>query len=232
LEGGPGNDEFRGSVHQYGMNYVGHRPVNVNLRTGIATGEGDDRLVEIAQVLGSEYDDVLVGDTLHGFGGNDVLDGRGFSDGWLVAGEGNDTIYGSFVGHDVLHGEDGNDVIYGNGVTIDPDTYDPISSGPGDDIVRGSRGQEVVSNWEGGADDIATYGGNDTIVVRDGDTDDVVRAGWGRDMCQADPGDTLFSCRPRRSRPAACQLSSTCRHQGASRGARRSELALLLAWAS
>jgi hypothetical protein len=80
-------------------------------------------------------------------------------------------------------------------MTIDADMQDVIYSGPGDDTVRGGRDQDVVSNWEGGADDIATFRGRDTIVVRDGDSDDLVRAGWGKDQCQADPGDTLFSCR-------------------------------------
>jgi hypothetical protein len=39
-------------------------------------------------------------------------------------------------------------------MTIDADMQDVIYSGPGDDTVRGGRDQDVVSNWEGGADDM------------------------------------------------------------------------------
>ena len=55
--------------------------VNVNLATGLATGDGVQALTNIEIVIGSTHSDTLIGSTttqaLRGFGGNDFFDGGG-----------------------------------------------------------------------------------------------------------------------------------------------------------
>ena len=78
--------------------------VSVNLLTGLVTGaSGEDSLVGIESVIGSRFNDNLVGDSqaneLSGGAGNDVLEG----------GAGDDTLIGG-SGIDLLTGGEGDDV--------------------------------------------------------------------------------------------------------------------------
>ncbi len=84
------------------------RAVTVDLRRGIATGQGRDRLLGVVTVVyGSDFDDLLLGrqerQFLEGNGGNDVIKGRAGDDG-LVGGPGLDRITGG-KGEDSCHGE-------------------------------------------------------------------------------------------------------------------------------
>jgi hypothetical protein len=67
--------------------------VIVDLSKGTARGEGKDRVRSIESVVGSEYQDLLIGtggrDFLHGWSGPDLLDGRG-GPATLVGGSGTD----------------------------------------------------------------------------------------------------------------------------------------------
>ena len=81
--------------------------VVVNLKLGKATGgAGNDTLVNIDNLIGSQYNDMLTGDvranTLSGGDGSDTLYG----------GDGNDNLYGG-TGNDALYGDNGNDTLDG-----------------------------------------------------------------------------------------------------------------------
>jgi Ca2+-binding RTX toxin-like protein len=93
FEGGLGDDLLDGGVvtdklNQLNNNRVSYESaagsVNVNLATGVATGAaGTDTLLNMTQVVGSAFDDVLIGSnsslTEHfmGSAGNDTIDGAG-----------------------------------------------------------------------------------------------------------------------------------------------------------
>lgn len=84
------------------------------------------------------------------------------------------------TGHnDVIQGLGGNDVIYAKGEH---------------NVVRGGRGRDVLVAH--GKDD-RVYGGrgSDVINVQDRDGSDLVRGGRLVDVCIADPGDAVLSCR-------------------------------------
>jgi Ca2+-binding RTX toxin-like protein len=86
VDGGRGHDV-------YGFEFlVG--PMAVDLAQGEAIGEGDDDLLSIESVLGSQFDDVFVGsdadETFKGLGGDDSIDGGGGDDS-IDGGPGDDT---------------------------------------------------------------------------------------------------------------------------------------------
>lgn len=102
-----GNDTLQGGMGHATLNGGGGRDtalyrdadvgVHVDLGTGMARGEGDDRLVDIENVTGTRFADTLVGkwyigDLLDGDAGNDWLEGSGGADltGFPVRGTGND----------------------------------------------------------------------------------------------------------------------------------------------
>jgi hypothetical protein len=98
LVGGPGADtaSFR----------TAPRGVSVDMGAGTANGEGLDALDGIRGLIGSRYDDVLIGsrdrNVLRGGRGDDLLEGLGGRDD-LRGGRGNDTLIGG-AGADRLDG--------------------------------------------------------------------------------------------------------------------------------
>ena len=111
-DGGSGDDtvSFRGAA----------RGVEVDLRTGQASGQGADELARIEHVIGTAHPDVLIGNAernrLEGRGGADVLRGK----------DGADQLFGGGSG-DLLSGGGG------------PDRITPNS---GDDTIIGGTGAE------------------------------------------------------------------------------------------
>jgi Ca2+-binding RTX toxin-like protein len=99
----------------------------VDLKTGIATGQGVDTLSGVEQVKGSNFDDTLLGDgadnKLQGVQGNDEIAGKG--------------------GNDVLGGSGGNDNIRGGSGD------DNLKGGPGIDRLAGGKGTDVCSGGPG-----------------------------------------------------------------------------------
>ena len=84
------------------------RPVKVDLRAGVARGQGVDRLFGvITQVYGSNLGDVLAGagirENLVGYRGDDVIRGRAGKD-LLLGGAGTDRLFGG-GGNDTCRGE-------------------------------------------------------------------------------------------------------------------------------
>ncbi len=107
-------------------------------------------------------------DDFHGYGNNDVIDGRGGAD-TLFGWGGNDTIYGG-GGADSLHGDGGNDSLIGgagNDGLFGEDGNDTIAGEAGDDAVIGGSGDDLLTGAEGND---AVYGGtgNDTLTGGDG----------------------------------------------------------------
>jgi len=85
FEPGEGDDYVDGRA---GINRVDYddaeNAMYVDLQSGVATGEGDDTLVNISRIKGSEHDDTLLGDgnfnAFRGGEGDDILNGRGGDD--------------------------------------------------------------------------------------------------------------------------------------------------------
>ena len=104
LMGGTGNDTLRGGE---GIDCVDYEAVasalNVNLLTGRADGEGNDRLLEIENICAGSGNDTLVGNAvsneIEGGSGNDIID----------AGTGDDTLTGA-SGKDIMSGGVGSDI--------------------------------------------------------------------------------------------------------------------------
>jgi Ca2+-binding RTX toxin-like protein len=103
LHGGPGQDlaEFFGAPNG----------VTADLETGTATGQGDDDLLAVEGLVGSNFDDVLLGDGISNLisaqEGDDVVDARGSG---TLAGLGADLIDGG-AGADALVGGAGDDIV-------------------------------------------------------------------------------------------------------------------------
>jgi len=123
LYGGPSSDSFwpglgndvidgRGTPDHEWVHYESASgPVNVDLETGHATGEGTDILVAILDVAGSRYGDVIKGndsDNILRLGkGNDKGFGKGGMD-HIFGGPGSDDLDGG-GGTNLNDGGDGND---------------------------------------------------------------------------------------------------------------------------
>jgi Ca2+-binding RTX toxin-like protein len=110
MNGGAGNDILDGGYSRWGSHYWADYSsdpagVTVDLAAGIAMDGfgGTDSLVNIGNVIGSPFNDVLIGDaadnTLIGDGGDDDLDGAC----------GNDTLDGG-AGANILRGGTGDDI--------------------------------------------------------------------------------------------------------------------------
>jgi len=116
---GPGDDQVAGDRSGQSWNFVqfgrSQNGVVVDLRAGMATGQGHDLLTGISFVVGTDSADFIFGDRfsnlLFGRGGDDVLVGRDRGDG-LVGGDGDDLLDGR-GGHDELIGGAGRDVLFG-----------------------------------------------------------------------------------------------------------------------
>jgi Ca2+-binding RTX toxin-like protein len=83
LWGGAGNDTLKAGDEGSDWAWYANTPngVNVNLTTGWATGEGTDRLIGVYGLVGTNYDDTLVGspddNEFIGLEGNDRIEGGG-----------------------------------------------------------------------------------------------------------------------------------------------------------
>ncbi len=140
LVGGPGDDMIRG---QRGTDVVSFEAapagVSVSLRARTASGQGADILTGVDRVIGSSFDDLLIGDrrrnSIRGRPGNDVIRGLGGDDN-LSGQDGNNRVLGG-IADDTLYGSPGNDRLSGG------DGVDRCDGGPG--VDRGS-GCEATSD--------------------------------------------------------------------------------------
>ncbi|MFH8465466.1 calcium-binding protein [Streptomyces sp. NPDC017991] len=112
--GGPGNDTFSGGGGT--RDSVSYQDSGSGVVVSIddvgddgATGEGDNVLTSVENIVGSQFGDAFFGsvaaNTMNGLGGVDFLGGS-FGDDTLVGGTGADILFGD-VGNDSLHDVDG-----------------------------------------------------------------------------------------------------------------------------
>ncbi|WP_339950788.1 calcium-binding protein [uncultured Albimonas sp.] len=162
--GGAGDDEIDGGADSHDeydlVDYSqesGGAGVTVNLATGIATDTfGDtDTLISIEEVIGTDQDDVIVGNEY---------------DNWFVLGAGDDSVDGGSAGFDQVSysSETG-----GAGVTVDleagtaTDTYGDTDTLTNINVIRGSQWDDTIL---GDAEENTFRGleGDDTLDGRGG----------------------------------------------------------------
>jgi Ca2+-binding RTX toxin-like protein len=192
LSGGAGNDGLYGGagadILDGGAGFDLARydtstgPIYLRL-DGVAGSFGDavgDQLISIEGIVGSYFNDTLVGnninnDYLYGLGGNDGLYGLGGND-TLEGGAGDDALFGG-TGNDILGGGTGNDGVFGEAGN------DVLYGGDGNDYIEGGDGNDVI--WgDLGNDQIIAGAGNDFAVLGSGD--DFFRMGAGNDRLRFD----------------------------------------------
>ena len=163
LEGGAGADRlFGGGGYDVSTYASASTAVFVDLynpaaNTGDAAG---DQLYSVESIVGSDYDDTLLGgtaaddlrgglgdDKLYGRAGNDLLQG-GYGDDWLSGSSGRDILDGG-AGRDVISGGSGNDRLFGGS------GIDNLSGGSGNDILSGGSSRDYLNGGSG--KDTASY---------------------------------------------------------------------------
>ncbi|WP_417275220.1 Hint domain-containing protein [Celeribacter halophilus] len=141
--GGDGADSMSGGSGQDTIDYSeSDEAVSVDLSTGSYSGgdaEGDSGS-GIDGIIGSDYDDTLIGFDSEGTG-DDAFTNQ------FWGGDGDDYIDGA-GGDDKLYGEAGNDTIYG---------------GAGADNIDGGTGDDTI--YAGGGDTVTGGEGSDTIII-------------------------------------------------------------------
>lgn len=176
LLGGAGDDRLSGGPGALDtpIYLVAKEPVTANFMEGSASGEGTDQLVDVEAIVGSPFDDLLIGD------------------------EGSN-IFMPYTGNDTVQGAGGTDLLwYDAAPSVTVDLSSGTATGEGDDTFTGieqvlgsSMADTIIGNdgdnilvGMGGADTISGAGGND-ILVPDGtygaasDGDDVLDGGDG-----------------------------------------------------
>ncbi len=184
LRGGEGNDTLLGSRGadfidgEGGIDVASYTNsdlrIIVDLVAGTATGSGHgagDTLVNIENILGSRFDDIITGDgeanNLNGRSGDDTIDG----------GEGDDALVGG-VGDDVLNGGLGDDIITGSG-GIDQFIFDTANFGR-DTVQTFDNGTELLDLRGSGyvfTDLTITQGTNSTLIEVTGTGNSILLSG-------------------------------------------------------
>jgi Ca2+-binding RTX toxin-like protein len=183
LDGGPGNDQLIGHPGDGdAAAYVDtNGGVNVDLQANVATGDGRDTLTNVESVLGSPHADKISGDGtlnfLMGFGGNDVLDGRGGFDiadfiapttASLATGQAQSQGMEKLLNFEGLAGSNGTDHLTGDGKQNFLEGYqgdDVLAGGGGPDVLFGDQGNDRLN---GGAGDDKLFGGPNNDVLNGG----------------------------------------------------------------
>ncbi|MBR9865037.1 MAG: type I secretion protein [Rhodobacteraceae bacterium] len=154
--GGSGADTFEGGAGQDNLDYSNSdSAVTVDLSTGSLSGgdaDNDSITSGIDGVIGSDFDDTLIGFDQEGnsssdtftnefFGGkgDDYIEGKGGDD-RLFGGEDDDEIYGG-GGADIIEGGEGVDNLFG-GADRDTFNYSSAEEAIGDHVDGGSAGDD------------------------------------------------------------------------------------------
>ena len=171
LEGGAGADRLYGGPGVDWASYQGSDAgVTVDLEDG--TGEGGhaegDVIVDIENVTGSDYGDVLTGN-----GQANQLDG----------GEGDDILEGG-AGADRLNGGENDDILKGGAGA------DRLNGGENDDILEGGAGADRLN---GGENDDILEGGAGADRLNGGENDDILEGGAGADWLYGGAGTDWVS---------------------------------------
>ena len=208
LIGGPGDDLLHGGPGQDLAEFFDSpAPVHADLVEGSAIGHGSDRLVAVEGLVGSSFDDLLLGDDgsnlLVGEEGDDVIEARGSG---TLAGRGADILDGTF-GDDVLDGGEGADIVrfedspepvavdlvagtatgWGTDAlseieaVIGTEWDDSLTGDAGDNAFVGGLGDDVLDG-AGGVDQAAFFDSFEAVVV---DLAAGTAIGWGADTLVA-----------------------------------------------
>jgi len=216
LNGGPGGDILIGGL--FGSDTASYSTSVIEVSVSLTTGTGisgdarEDWLIDIENLEGSNFGDILTGnfvnniirgldgdDKIYGEAGNDVLKGQ-LGEDFLFGGLGNDELFGE-AGRDVLFGEAGNDQLFGG------DDLDELDGGAGDDRAFGEAGNDKLFGKEGddqlfggtdndtidggsGVDILWGDGGNDILLGKAGN--DALDGGDGNDELYGDEGDDIL----------------------------------------
>ena len=188
LEGGLGDDTIDGSS---GLDFASYASatssVTADLLDGTSSGgAGQDTLLNIEGLIGSEFGDVLAGtnqnDFIYGGSGNDELFGRNGAD-VIFGGSGDDLLLGGNR-DDVLFGETGNDRVFGgNG-------NDTLEGSLGDDIIRGGNNDDFMNGGDG--NDVM-FGGTGIDIMVGGLGDDILEGRGGFDNLRGGGGDDILT---------------------------------------
>jgi Ca2+-binding RTX toxin-like protein len=209
FSGGAGNDTITGRGVDYSRTAT--TGVDVNLQTGSASdGQGGtDTLINVYSVVGTDFDDTIVGSNQYGalFGdvGNDlleagsariILDGGSASD-TLIGGSFNDLLDGG-AGRDSMTGGDGNDVY-----VVDRSSDRVIEAGTsGIDTVVSSVTWTLRIDLESltlaGRDPVDGTGNDKSNLIKGNTSDntldgrqgnDTLKGGWGADSLVGGAGN-------------------------------------------
>jgi serralysin len=167
LNGGAGNDRLAGNAGVDSAVFSS-RNNRVNLQSAARqnTGDGNDILIGIENILSGGGNDIIRGnssantfrggsgvDKLYGMGGVDTLFGQAGND-TLYGGEQDDLIYGG-AGADKLYGQAGDDTLIGGSGN------DTLYGGLGADIFRINKGpgRDLISDYDSDADSVELLGG-------------------------------------------------------------------------
>ncbi|MGO4527312.1 calcium-binding protein [Microvirga sp. 2MCAF35] len=149
--GGDGNDMIAGGAGADTLN--GGNGIDTLVYTASSNAYVDLRTGAVGgQAAGDvilNFENVIAGagnDTLYGSAGANELNGQGGDD-LLAGGSGHDTLLGG-AGNDSLYGDDGNDLVMG---------------GAGNDIIQGGAGADTLSGGDG--TDTLVYGGAEVALV-------------------------------------------------------------------
>jgi len=200
--GGPGSD----TAAYYDQNFADGLmwgPMDINLRTGIATGDGTDTLSSIENATGSNGADMMIGnakanyfhdllagdDTVRAGGGNDIVN-PGAGANVIFGGPGEDTagFYGG-TDPDHLHGAVTVDLDAGTSSSGDSlNGFEDVSGSTHGDTLIGDDGPNTF-HGDMGADILKGMAGDDFLVGNGGA--DEANGGYGTDRCRA---ETVKNC--------------------------------------
>ncbi|WP_373543750.1 calcium-binding protein, partial [Chamaesiphon sp.] len=157
LDGGDGTDtvSYRRS---FNTSSIG---VSVDLSTGVGFDgiDGLDTLINIENIIGSDFGDVLIGhsqaNSILGGDDDDTIEGKAGND--RLFGESGDDILNGDTGDDELAGGVGADTLYGGA------DADKLSGDAGDDLLLGEAGNDFI---DGGTEvDTVSYDNSPRGVV-------------------------------------------------------------------
>lgn len=223
LDGGAGADLINGRDGTDAVSYAsatGSITLHLWSGTGLAGDAQGDDLHSIENIIGSNYDDFIMGsfisntiwlgngnDTGNGGYNDDILYGEAGDD-TIFADEGNDTIFGG-IGDDGLHGRKGDDLIDGGSgadrvygyLGNDTVTFENSNSGVDVSIVRGTgiggdaQGDTYnnIENFIGSAHNDIIKGDAGINILSLGGGDDIAHGGFSADTIEGGSGnDTIY----------------------------------------
>ncbi len=213
LDGGSGSDSVSYFDSLFGVNVT----LGQNGGNGTATGNGNDTLISIENVGGSNQNDNITGneeinfislgegdDIVSAGGGDDFIRGIGGNN-TINAGDGDDRIT-SGTGNDIIDGGDGVDSLefFSSGDTSNVNIILGLNGGNGSvtsEIIGNDTIRNIENLFTGSTNDnirgneqdniIVTRDGNDT--VRGGDGDDRINSFAGTNLLEGEDGNDIIS---------------------------------------